>query len=138
MTAEPEIILAGRDVEMRNLYWKHVHDSLGHLERYNGRVSRYEVEFDHEVNPRQSKTSHRWRSPAAARAAPCMQRPGEPTSGPLSTARSISWKNSYGVAATADRATSETGGWRLILPGYQTHNHLPTAHPQPSSPAARL
>jgi ribosomal subunit interface protein len=59
MNAEPEIILAGRDMEMRNLYWKHVHDRLGHLERYNGRVSRYEVEFDHEVNPRQSKTSHR-------------------------------------------------------------------------------
>lgn len=59
MNAEPEIILAGRDVEMRDLYWKQVHDRLGHLERYNGSVTRYEVEFDHEVNPRQSKTSHR-------------------------------------------------------------------------------
>jgi ribosomal subunit interface protein len=59
MNAEPEIILAGRDVEMRHLYWKQVNDRLGHLERYNGGVTRYEVEFDHEVNPRQSETSHR-------------------------------------------------------------------------------
>ncbi len=59
MNAEPEIILAGREVEMRHLYWKQVNDRLGHLERYNGGVTRYEVEFDHEVNPRQSETSHR-------------------------------------------------------------------------------
>lgn len=59
MNAALEIIISGHDMEMRNLYWKHVHDRLEHLERYNGKVSRYEVEFDHEVNPRQSKTSHR-------------------------------------------------------------------------------
>ena len=59
MNTEPEIILAGRDAEMRGLYRQQVTDRLGHLERYNGGVTRYEVEFDHELNPRQSTTSHR-------------------------------------------------------------------------------
>ena len=46
-------------MEMRDLYREQVSDRLGRLERYNGRVTRYEVELDHELNPRQSKTSHR-------------------------------------------------------------------------------
>jgi ribosomal subunit interface protein len=59
MNAEAEIILAGRDVEIRGLYRQQVTDRLGHLGRYNGGVTRYEVEFDHELNPRQSTTSSR-------------------------------------------------------------------------------
>jgi ribosomal subunit interface protein len=41
------------------LYREQVTERLGHLERYNSGVTRYEVELDHEPNPRQSKTSHR-------------------------------------------------------------------------------
>jgi ribosomal subunit interface protein len=46
-------------VETAVLYREQVTDRLGHLERYNSGVTRYEVELDHELNPRQSKTSHR-------------------------------------------------------------------------------
>jgi ribosomal subunit interface protein len=44
---------------MRDLYREQVTTRLRRLERYNAGVTRYEVELDHELNPRQSKTSHR-------------------------------------------------------------------------------
>jgi ribosomal subunit interface protein len=44
---------------MLALYREQVTDRLGHLERYNSGVTRYEVELDHELNPRQSKTCQR-------------------------------------------------------------------------------
>jgi ribosomal subunit interface protein len=58
INTEPEITVTSRNVEIV-LYREQVTDRLGHLERYNSGVTRYEVELDHELNPRQSKTSHR-------------------------------------------------------------------------------
>jgi ribosomal subunit interface protein len=37
----------------------HVTDKLAHLERFNSHPIRYDVELDHENNPRQSKTCQR-------------------------------------------------------------------------------
>lgn len=55
----PEIAITSRDEETAALYREQVTVRLSHLERYNSGVTRYEVELDHEVNPRQSKTSQR-------------------------------------------------------------------------------
>jgi ribosomal subunit interface protein len=46
-------------MEMHEGYRQQVTDRLGQLDRYNSGVTRYEVELDHEPNPRQSRTSHR-------------------------------------------------------------------------------
>jgi ribosomal subunit interface protein len=59
ITTEPEIVVTNRDMGMRDLYREQVTTRLRRLERYNAGVTRYEVELDHELNPRQSKTSHR-------------------------------------------------------------------------------
>ena len=59
INSKPEIIVSSRDIEIRALYRAEVTDRLSHLERYNSGVTRYEVGVDHELNPRQSKTSHR-------------------------------------------------------------------------------
>lgn len=59
ISVELEIVVTSREMEMRELYREQVIDRLGHLERYNGGVTRYEVELDQELNRRQSKTSHR-------------------------------------------------------------------------------
>jgi ribosomal subunit interface protein len=58
INTESEITVTSRNVEIV-LYREQVTERLGHLERYNSGVTRYEVELDHEPNPRQSKTSHR-------------------------------------------------------------------------------
>jgi len=54
-------VVTSHEMEERELYREQVTDRLGHLQRYNSGVTRYEVELDHELNPRQSKTSHRVR-----------------------------------------------------------------------------
>jgi ribosomal subunit interface protein len=59
MSNEAEIVITGRDVDMPNLYRRQITEKLGRLERYNSHVIRYEVELDHEPNPRQSKTCQR-------------------------------------------------------------------------------
>jgi ribosomal subunit interface protein len=59
INTQPEIVVTSRDFEMRDGYREQVISRLGNLERYNSGVTRYEVELDHELNPRQSKTSHR-------------------------------------------------------------------------------
>jgi ribosomal subunit interface protein len=59
MSAELEIVVTSHKMGMRESYREQVTEQLGHLERYNSGVTRYEVELDHEPNPRQSKTSHR-------------------------------------------------------------------------------
>jgi ribosomal subunit interface protein len=58
INTESEIAVTSRNVEI-GLFREQVTERLGHLERYNSGVTRYEVELDHEPNPRQSKTSHR-------------------------------------------------------------------------------
>ena len=59
MDTAPEIIVSSRDTETRDFDREQITDRLGRLERYNSGVTRYEVELDHELNPRQSKTSER-------------------------------------------------------------------------------
>jgi ribosomal subunit interface protein len=56
---EPEIRFTSHHAEMRDLYLQQINDRLSRLGRYDGRVTRYEVELDHEANPRQAETSHR-------------------------------------------------------------------------------
>jgi ribosomal subunit interface protein len=59
MSAELDIVVTSHKMGMRESYREQVTERLGHLERYNSGVTRYEVELDHEPNPRQSRTSHR-------------------------------------------------------------------------------
>jgi ribosomal subunit interface protein len=53
---EITVVLTGRNVEKPDLYRPHVTDRLSRVERYDRHVTRYEVELDHEENPRQAKT----------------------------------------------------------------------------------
>jgi ribosomal subunit interface protein len=59
INSKPEVIVSSREVEIHALYRAQVTERLSQLERYNSGVTRYEVGVDHELNPRQSKTSHR-------------------------------------------------------------------------------
>jgi ribosomal subunit interface protein len=59
ISVELEIVMTNHEVELHELHRDQVTDRLGHLERYDSRVTRYEVSLDHELNPRQSKMSHR-------------------------------------------------------------------------------
>jgi ribosomal subunit interface protein len=57
--AEMDIVMTGRNVDVPAHYRVHVTDKLAHLQRYTNRAIRYNVELDHENNPRQSKTCQR-------------------------------------------------------------------------------
>ncbi len=59
MGTGPEIVVGGRGMEVHDLHRARIGDRLGHLERYDAGVDRYEVELTQEPNPRQSSTSHR-------------------------------------------------------------------------------
>jgi ribosomal subunit interface protein len=54
-----DIIMTGRHVNVPAHYRVHVTDKLVHLQRYNSHHIRYDVELNHENNPRQSKTCQR-------------------------------------------------------------------------------
>lgn len=54
-----DIVMTGRNVDVPAHYRVHVTDKLAHLERLNNHPIRYDVELDHENNPRQSKTCQR-------------------------------------------------------------------------------
>lgn len=54
-----EIVVKGRNVAVPEHYRVHVADKMGHVERYDGKVVRYDVELFHERNPRQAKTCQR-------------------------------------------------------------------------------
>jgi ribosomal subunit interface protein len=54
-----DIVMTGRNVDVPAHYRAHVTDKLAHLQRYNSHPIRYDVELDHENNPRQSKTCQR-------------------------------------------------------------------------------
>jgi len=54
-----DIVMTGRNVDVPAHYRVHVTDKLAHLERYNSHIIRYDVELDHEKNPRQSKACQR-------------------------------------------------------------------------------
>jgi ribosomal subunit interface protein len=57
--AEVDIVMTGRNVDVPDHYRVHVTNKLARLERYDNHVIRYDVELDHENNPRQSKACQR-------------------------------------------------------------------------------
>jgi ribosomal subunit interface protein len=54
-----EIVVRGRNVEVPEHYRQHVEDKVGQLERFDGKLSRIDVELFHEKNPRQSASCQR-------------------------------------------------------------------------------
>jgi ribosomal subunit interface protein len=54
-----DIVMTGRNVDVPAHYRAHVTDKLAHLQRYTSHPIRYDIELDHENNPRQSKTCQR-------------------------------------------------------------------------------
>lgn len=59
MGASPRVVVTGRNVSMSEGQRMHVTDRISRLEKYADRVVRYDVEFYHEANPRQSKLCQR-------------------------------------------------------------------------------
>ena len=59
MDAPVEIVVTSRNVDMSDHFRLHITKKLAHLERYDSNFVRYDVELDHESNPRQSKASQR-------------------------------------------------------------------------------
>jgi len=53
------IVVKGRNVELPDHYRVHVTEKLSHVERYDQKAVRYDVELFHERNPRQSKSCQR-------------------------------------------------------------------------------
>lgn len=58
-TAEVQIVVTGRNVEVPDHYREHVAEKLARLERYDGKLFSIDVELFHEPNPRQSHTCQR-------------------------------------------------------------------------------
>ncbi|MPQ99807.1 ribosome-associated translation inhibitor RaiA [Modestobacter sp. I12A-02628] len=54
-----EIVVRGRNVEVPEHFRQHVEDKVGQLERFDGKLSRIDVELLHEKNPRQSANCQR-------------------------------------------------------------------------------
>jgi ribosomal subunit interface protein len=54
-----EIVVRGRNVEVPEHFRQHVEDKVGQLERFDGKLSRIDVELFHEKNPRQSANCQR-------------------------------------------------------------------------------
>jgi ribosomal subunit interface protein len=59
MDAPGEIVVTSRNVDVSDHFRLHITQKLAHLERYDSNMFRYDVELDHENNPRQSKASQR-------------------------------------------------------------------------------
>ena len=54
-----EIVVRGRNVEVPEHFRQHVEDKVGQLERFDGKLSRIDVELFHEKNPRQAANCQR-------------------------------------------------------------------------------
>src|SRR4028118_812323 len=54
-----EIVVRGRNVEVPEHFRQRVEDKVGQLERFDGKLSRIDVELFHEKNPRQSANCQR-------------------------------------------------------------------------------
>ena len=54
-----EIVVRGRNVEVPEHFRQRVEDKVGQLERFDGKLSRIDVELFHERNPRQSHNCQR-------------------------------------------------------------------------------
>ena len=59
MDAPVEIVVTSRNVDVSEHFRLHITQKLVRLERYDSNMVRYDVELDHENNPRQSKVSQR-------------------------------------------------------------------------------
>jgi ribosomal subunit interface protein len=59
MDAPVEIVVTSRNVDVSEHFRLHIMQRLVRLERYDSSMIRYDVELDHENNPRQSKASQR-------------------------------------------------------------------------------
>ena len=59
MDTPVEIVVTTRNVDVSDHYRLHITQKLARLERYDSKMIRYDVELDHENNPRQSKASQR-------------------------------------------------------------------------------
>ena len=59
MESPAEIVVTGRNVHLSDHYRSHIAEKLAHLEHFNRRIVRYDVELNHEQNPRQSKSAQR-------------------------------------------------------------------------------
>jgi ribosomal subunit interface protein len=59
MDAQVEIVVTSRNVDVSEHFRSHITERLVRLERYDSNMIRYDVELDHENNPRQSKASQR-------------------------------------------------------------------------------
>jgi ribosomal subunit interface protein len=59
MDTPVEIVVASRNVDVSELFRLHIAEKLVRLERYDSNMIRYDVELDHENNPRQAKESQR-------------------------------------------------------------------------------
>ena len=54
-----EIVVRGRKTEVPDRFRRHVEDKLERLEKYDGRLTRIDVELTHETNPRLASESER-------------------------------------------------------------------------------
>ena len=59
MDAVVEIVVTGHNIVGADRYRSYVTAKLAELDRLNARVIRYDVELNHETNPRQSKSAQR-------------------------------------------------------------------------------
>ena len=59
MDTPVEIVVASRNVDVSEHLRSHIARRLVRLERYDSNMIRFDVELDHENNPRQSKESQR-------------------------------------------------------------------------------
>ena len=59
MDAPVEIVVTSRNIDVSEHFRLHITQRLVRLARYDSHMIRYDVELDHENNPRQSKASQR-------------------------------------------------------------------------------
>ncbi|MEN3266586.1 ribosome-associated translation inhibitor RaiA [Pseudonocardia sp.] len=59
MDVPADIVVTGRNVIVSLHYRSYIADKLAHLEHFSRHIIRYDVELNHEQNPRQSKSSQR-------------------------------------------------------------------------------
>jgi ribosomal subunit interface protein len=59
MATEAQIVVTGRHFDLSEHLKSYVSTKLAHLGHFSRNAIRYEVELDHEQNPRQSKSSQR-------------------------------------------------------------------------------
>jgi ribosomal subunit interface protein len=116
-----DIVMTGRNIDVPAHYRVHVIDKLAHLQRYNSHVIRYEVELDHDNNPRQSKTCERVEITSTGNGPTMRAEACGPNFYTALDAASPSWRPGCGAATTAA--------------GYTTADTSPPQSPPPPPPS---